>query len=316
MMHKRLWFSRLAWAALVYTLLVVLWGAYVRATYSGAGCGGHWPLCNGDVVPRAPTAATLIEYTHRLSSGLALVLIAGLWVWSLRLFPRGHRGRVLARLALVFLVIEALLGAGLVIFEFVARNASAGRAVYLSAHLLNTQILLAMLASAAWAATRDTEWPGWKHTPAALRAALGAALAVSVTGAIAALGDTLFPASSLAAGIRQDVSSTAHAILRLRMLHPMAAVAGAAWLLWVTTNAAREAAGPGVRRAAKAAAWLTVLQLAAGVLNVALLAPVWMQLVHLLVADFVWIALVLLLLEQSETFAGRSKAPARGSAAM
>ncbi len=48
------WFSRYAWGVLLWNVLVALWGAYVRATGSGAGCGSHWPTCNGEILPRAP----------------------------------------------------------------------------------------------------------------------------------------------------------------------------------------------------------------------------------------------------------------------
>ena len=56
-------FTRFAWAVLAANLAVVAWGAFVRATGSGAGCGQHWPPCNGAVVPRSPTAETAIEFS-------------------------------------------------------------------------------------------------------------------------------------------------------------------------------------------------------------------------------------------------------------
>ena len=81
-------FAAYAWAVLGFNLLVILWGAFVRATGSGAGCGSHWPLCNGEVLPRAPALATLIEFSHRLTSGVALLLVIGLVVGAWRGFPR------------------------------------------------------------------------------------------------------------------------------------------------------------------------------------------------------------------------------------
>ncbi len=292
-------FQRFAWGVLGYNLLVILWGALVRASGSGAGCGSHWPLCNGEVVPRAPRIETIIEFTHRLTSGFAVIAVAGLFVWALRTFPRGHRVRLAAGLSLLFLFIEALLGAGLVLFEYVARNASAGRAAYLSLHLVNTQILLALLVSTAWLATR--RWEGWPRVPGGLKTALAVALAVSVTGAIAALGDTLFPASSVAAGIRQEFSDAAHALLRLRLLHPVVAVAGSLYLLWVARRVRSRTLGA-----------LIVVQLLAGVVNVILLAPVWIQIVHLLIADLLWLALVILVLESAGQPVGvAARQPAR-----
>ena len=286
--HKQ--FIRFAWTVLAWNLLVVLWGAYVRASGSGAGCGNNWPLCNGQVVPAAPALATVIEFTHRLMSGGALVLIAALYAWAFRQFPRGHVVRLTSALAIVFIVAEALLGAGLVLFRYVAANESAGRAVYLSAHLVNTQLLLAVLAiTASRAAARTPALTGERS--AKLLATLPVALVVSVTGAVAALGDTLYPASSLASGLRQDLSATAHVLLRLRVFHPAVAILGGAYIIYAALIATRQWPN---RRVAFAAAGLAIAQLCAGALNVLTLAPVWMQIVHLLLADLLWLSLVLL----------------------
>ena len=127
---------------LAWNVLVVLWGAYVRASGSGAGCGSHWPLCNGEVVPIAPRIETIIEFTHRAMSGVALVAVVALWLWSRAGFPRGSRVRTMALASLVFLITEALLGAGLVLFNYVDKDQSVGRAIYLSLHLVNTLLLL------------------------------------------------------------------------------------------------------------------------------------------------------------------------------
>ena len=108
---------------LAYNLAVILWGAYVRASGSGAGCGAHWPLCNGEVIPRAPSIATLVEYSHRLTSGLALLGVVALMVWTWRVWGRGHPARRGALLSLIFILTEAAVGAGLVLFELVADNA-------------------------------------------------------------------------------------------------------------------------------------------------------------------------------------------------
>ena len=286
-------FGGAAWAVLGYNILVVLWGAFVRATGSGAGCGSHWPLCNGEVVPRAARVETIIEFVHRITSGISLVGVIGLYAWAWRLFPKGHRIRRSAALAVVFLFTEALLGAGLVLFQYVEHNASAGRAAYLSAHLVNTQILLAMLTMTAWFAGRTTV-STWRMPPGIIRAALPTALLVSVTGALAALGDTLFPASSLASGFQQEFSTSASALLRLRVLHPAVAVLAAIALVAAALMAMRTRPAA---RTAVAVAILVFAQLAAGALNMVLLAPVWMQIVHLLIADLLWIALVVMTLE-------------------
>ncbi len=286
-------FGRAAWGVLAYNVLVVLWGALVRATGSGAGCGGHWPLCNGELVPNLQTAATVIEYTHRLMVLLAFVAVCGQWPWSLRRLPAGHRARRWAGLAVALFAIEALLGAGLVLFNYVAHNASIARGFYLALHLANTQLLLAALAMTAWTAARGRGLVRGR-IPGTLQAALPVAIALSMTGAVAALGDTLFPAPSLRAGLAQEFTPAAHFLLRLRIAHPVLAVLVGFFLLYAASSAVRARPSAAVKRMAAVVAGLALGQLAAGAVNWALLAPVWMQIVHLLLANLLWIALVLL----------------------
>jgi heme a synthase len=284
-------FARYAWFVLIYNLAVILWGAYVRATGSGAGCGNHWPLCNGVVTPHSASAQTLIEFTHRLSTGLDVPLIALLLVWAFRAFPRGHAVRRAASLSAVFLVTEALIGAALVKFEHVARHADA---YSLSMHLVNTMTLLACLTLTAWwGAGHRTVRPSAK---AAWLAAISmaAVMLLSITGVIAALGDTLNPARSLAAGLAQDFDPASSLLLRLRGLHPLIAAGVGAWLTVFAITRVRGATHAALRLVV--AVWL---QLLAGLMNLVLLAPVAMQLVHLLLADLVWIALLLLCVAES-----------------
>lgn len=289
-----------AWCVLAYNLVVIAWGAFVRATGSGAGCGRHWPLCNGEVVPRAHKVETLIEMTHRLTSGLALLLVLGLLVAVRRVTPKGDRARRAAGFSMGFIVGEALLGAGLVLFELVAHDASMKRALSMMLHLSNTFLLLGSLAlTAAWVT------PSWARGGLAalsgrrglVRGLLGVALlsvlAVGASGALAALGDTLFPARSLREGIAQELSPFAHAFVRLRLLHPILAI-GSGLVVVATSTAVRLLRPlPRVIRFSRALTVIFCVQLCLGLLNVRLLAPVWMQLVHLLVADVTWILLVL-----------------------
>jgi len=285
-------FVRFAWGVLAFTILVVLWGAYVRASGSGAGCGNHWPLCNGEVVPASPALQTIIEFTHRAMSGIDGIAILALLVWTWRVFPRSHPARAGAALSACFLVTEALIGAALVKLEQVARNASVGRAWSLSGHLINTLALLACLALTAWWARGGLriEWRG-RQWISALASVLLFVL-TGISGAIAALGDTLFPVASLAAGLRQDFDPAASVFLRLRIYHPFLAVATGAWLIFFALRTATRM--PEARPYARFLLALVAIQLGAGALNLLLLAPVWMQIAHLLLADLVWITLVLL----------------------
>ncbi len=308
-------FARVAWGVVAWNLLVILWGAYVRASGSGAGCGSHWPLCNGEVIPQSPTTHTLVEFTHRLTSGLALVLVGALVWLARRTFPPGHPARRGAWASLALTLSEALVGAGLVLFELVAKDDSLARAASLGVHLVNTFLLVAVLALTAWwgGGAAPVRLAGRGRAALPWGAALTGLLLVGITGAIAALGDTLFPAGTLAEGLAQDTAPTAHLLLRLRVLHPTLAVAAGVVVLAL-------AAGTMVRldgtpaRLARAAGALVLVQWSAGLLNLLLLAPAWLQLVHLLLADLVWIAAVLLAASVLALPAGRP-APAEPGAA-
>jgi heme A synthase len=281
-------FARYGWSVLAYNLPVVLWGAYVRASGAGAGCGNHWPLCDGEVIPHSASAEKAIEFTHRAMSGIDVALVAILVIWAFRAFPRFHPARLGATLSGIFLFSEALIGAALVKLEHVARNPSTARGYSLSAHLLNTLTLLACLTLATWWGSGKPRLriAGREAWMAAISVALVAVLGIS--GAITALGDTLFPARSLAEGFAQDLDPAASVFLRLRLLHPMIASVVAAWLIFYAGTSMT------VRRQALLVGAALALQIVAGIANLLLLAPVWLQMVHLLLADLLWIALVLL----------------------
>jgi heme A synthase len=289
-------FRRFAWFTLGYNLFVVLWGAFVRASGSGAGCGDHWPLCNGVVVPQAAELKTLIEFAHRVTSGLALIFVAALAVWAWRSFKKGSLARRAALWSFALIIVEALLGAGLVLLRYVEQNASAGRAVYLSAHLVNTMLLLAALALTAWASGRaGVRFAGALATP--LHWCVAAALLAGVTGAIAALGDTLYPATSVVEGVKQDFFHGSPTLLKLRLIHPLAALAAGAVIAWAALRFARAATGQ-LRNSARFVVAMVFVQWVAGVVNILILAPVWMQIVHLLLAQLLWIGLVVLAMER------------------
>lgn len=301
-------FGRFAWATLAYNLAVVLWGAYVRVSFSGDGCGAHWPFCNGQVIPHAMASAMAIEFTHRAMTSLDCAAVIVLCIWAFLAFPRRHAVRLFSMLSLLFLFIEALLGAGLVLLRYVARDQSAGRAVYLSAHLTNTMLLLAALAIAAWAASSGERRIGWRSVPRSLWWAAAVVVLVSVTGAIAALGDTLFPASSLAVGMQRDFSSSSSLLLRLRLVHPVIAAMGAGYVVWAAAAFLRGREET-ERRAGSRVITLVLFQLAAGAVNLSLLAPVWMQLIHLFIADVVWISVVVMMLESARSGSAHLRVP-------
>ncbi|RMG20994.1 MAG: heme A synthase [Deltaproteobacteria bacterium] len=289
-------FAGYAWAFLAYLVFVILFGAWVRITHSGAGCGAHWPTCNGEVIPFDPSIETLIEYTHRLTSGLLGLLGILLVAWAARSFGR-HRVTFAAAVTLLFIVFEALIGAGLVLEELVGSDASVARAVVIALHLANTLVLTAAATLTAW-------WAGHPQRSAVgeagsvprwlLVAALLATVVTAMTGAVTALGDTLFPVDPAAGGgllarLREGLSPAEHFLVRLRIVHPVVALATGGLLvrlalrLWHSPEAARPAR------------WLlvlTVLEVLAGFVNIYLAAPGWMQILHLLLAQLLWAALV------------------------
>lgn len=278
-----------AWGVVGYNILVILWGAVVRATGSGAGCGDRWPLCNGDFFPYHPRLATVIEFAHRSMTGVCVFLVLALVVWTFYATKKGHRARRAAVASVVLLVTEALLGAVLVLGGYVEHNISAARIVMQSVHFTNTMLLLGALSLTAWwlgdpkwldtsrlRSTRPLVWPAW--------IAAGATIVVGATGALAALADTLFPSPSLQAALAADFAATSPLLVRMRWMHPAAAVVGLCCVLWL------------VMRVRSRLSWLVAgllgLQFVLGIGDILLLAPVWMQIMHLLGADLYWIAFV------------------------
>jgi cytochrome c oxidase assembly protein subunit 15 len=284
---------RFAWGVLAYNVAVIVWGSAVRATGSGAGCGDHWPLCNGTLVQHHPRVATLIELAHRATSGIDLLCILALLLWTFFSVPRRHLARALAVAVLILTLNEALLGALLVLLGHTANDRSPSRAVYLGLHLTNTLLLLAALTlTAHFLSRRDAVMRGTVaiRTPGLALTGLIATLVVGVTGSLAALGDTLYPAHNLLTAIAQDFSSGSSWLLQIRWLHPAISLIAGMFIVWLI---ARSLGGPH-RSLALGVVALLALQYLLGVADILLLAPTWMQMAHLFGADLLWIALVVL----------------------
>ena len=304
--------ANFAWCFVLYLLGVILFGAWVRITGSGAGCGDHWPTCHGQVLPRADDVKTIIEYTHRLTSGMCGIFGLVLIIWA---YIKHRTGRIFlgALLTMGFIILEALIGAGIVLSELVADNDSVARAVVISLHLVNTLILMAAASLTAWWAGstgRAEEAP----VGADVRAGQGSAnpldrgllvlgalfiVATCMSGAVTALGDTLFPVDptvgqGLMARVRDDLSTTRHFLVRLRIFHPVIAVLSAAFLIFVGNRMLGERFDGRTRGWALMLCVSVAMQVLIGLVNIGLAAPGWIQLVHLLTAQLVWISLVLL----------------------
>lgn len=288
---------RFAWAVLAYFVAVILWGAVTRATGAGDGCGNHWPLCNGTLVQHSPSVDTLIEFTHRITSGISLFSVVGLMVWTFRSSARGHLARTMSVASVGFTLIEAILGALLVKLGLTAQSHSPLRAPYLALHFTNTLLLIAALALTAHMLSRRE---GYRYRSIRLVSPLGAImgllviLVVGVTGSLAALGDTLFPATSLSEALQQDLSAKSGWLLRWRWTHPAIAFLACIFLIWILVRAAQRSTHWDNRGLSGIVLALLAAQYVLGVLDVVLLAPLWLQVLHLLGADALWSALVVL----------------------
>lgn len=288
---------RFAWGVLAYFIAVILWGTLVRATGAGAGCGNHWPLCNGTVLQHSANVNTMIEFTHRITSGLSFFAVVGLLVWTFGGTVRGHLARAAAVASVVFTMIEATLGALLVKLGLTAQSQSPLRPAYLALHLTNTLLLLAALTLTAHLLSR--RW-GYMRGSVRLVAPFGAlagivvVMAVGVTGSLAALGDTLFPASSLGLALAQDFSATSGWLVRWRWTHPTVAFLASIVLIWLLVRAANHKTHWDNRGLSALVLMLLAAVYTLGLLDVILLAPLWVQVAHLLAADTLWASLVVL----------------------
>ncbi len=292
---RRRLFSIVAWATLAFNLAVIAGGTIVRATGSGAGCGETWPKCGDQFIPPNATVETLIEFSHRASSFLAGVGIAGLFFLALWAFSKGSIVRKAATAAAVLLIIEALLGASLVLFSWVDADISVGRMIAVPLHLTNTFFLLASLALTAWWGSGNPEPAMHRSRDSAKWLLLGVVtlLIVGSTGALNAIADAVFPADSVVSGISAEFGPTAPALLRLRIIHPIVAVAGGMFVAWIATKFAMSKSSA-TRRVAAAVMLVVLSQVFIGIGNVFLLTPLGVQVIHLMVADALWILFVLL----------------------
>lgn len=279
----------LAWAALIGNGVVILQGAVVRSTGSGAGCGSHWPTCNGQVVPLDPSTGTIIEFNHRLLS--AGVLILGAWLLTRALRTRRENPGLAAYAGLGFalVVLEALIGAATVLLGMTGDNTSVARGVWVASHLVNSLLLIgALAATVVYAGREPPAYPLRLRAQGSLASVtglgLGLMLLLMFTGGIAAMGNTIFPPESLAAGLRADLDPSSHLLIRLRLLHPLIAITVGTYLFVALGMAWWLKAVPAARRTSKALLGVFLTQVAVGILNLALLAPAVLQLIHLALA--------------------------------
>jgi len=305
-------FAKYAWFVLAYNLIVILWGVFLRASKSGDGCGQHWLTCHGEVVPSAPQLKTVIEFSHRITSALDGIFLIVLVVWAYFVWrgdkPGGNYILKAAICSFVFVVIEGLLGAGLVLTGNTAETLTPARPFWMAAHLINTLILLTFLTLTAWFASggKPLDFKARPKITLLLGAGVFGILLIGMSGSVAALSSMIFPSTTLAEGMAKDFSETSHVLLRLRVSHPILSIMVGVFLAflasWIKSQARKN---PSVNRWANVLTFLILIQFASGAITLLTLAPIVMQLVHLLLADGVWIAFVLMsaaiLAEKGET---------------
>ncbi len=307
-------FAKYAWFTLFYNIVVILWGVFLRASYSGDGCGQHWITCGGEAIPSAPQLKTLIEFSHRVTTALAgiIVVILAAWAlisWARRRFPKGEKEWKFALLSLVFIISEGAIGAGLVLTGNTAANWTPTRPLWTIGHLINTFILVAFLSLTAWTASgaglrkRKID----NRVKLVLLISLAAIIFSAVSGSMAALTNMLFPSASVAEGLAKDFAESSHYLLRLRILHPISSILTGVLLFfvagWMKKKFAEE---KNVQKWAGYLAILVLAQIAFGGATLLMLAPIVMQLGHLLLADLLWISFILM---TASAFYDRSDLP-------
>ena len=290
-------FAKFAWFTLAYNILVILWGVFLRASKSGDGCGQHWLTCQGEVIPSAPELKTIIEFSHRMTTGPAFLFVLVLVIWAFRKFAKGHPARKTALISLFFIVTEALVGAGLVLTGNTAETLTDARPFWAIGHLINTFTLLVFLALTAWYASGDRKLSIDGRTKQVVLIVLGviAILFVGTSGSVAALSNMLFPSQSLAEGVAKDFSEGSNILLRLRLSHPILSIVTSVYLLFLTGWL--RSASDGNRDVVRWSNYLSILvliQIAFGAATFLTLAPIVMQIGHLLLADLIWISLIML----------------------
>lgn len=286
-------YKKFAFGLLIYTLLVILWGAWVRISHSGDGCGDTWPLCHGQLIPEAQQNKTWVEYGHRLMSGIYGFVVIYFWWVARKIYPPGHFTRKMALATLIFTITEALLGAKLVLFGLVTDNDTPYRAFVMALHNLNSFMLTGVIALAMASTLLETEkLPAPTPQDRKYRLFPWVIVLIGITGAWASLSNQLFPAENLLDGFLEDFSTDSHYLVRIRAFHPLFAVVGGgslALFFWLKAQTSEHFLVQ--KRSLQMSLCLSVA-LVFGVLTLLLHAPVWMKITHLCLAHITWVVLL------------------------
>lgn len=287
-------FNLYAWIYLILNILVILDGAVVRATNSGAGCGPYWPLCQGNVLPNFHVLSTVIEFTHRISSGLialgAIILVIGAFL----AYPKKHPIRITSLIIFLLVLFESLLGAALVLFGLVESNTSVTRIWVMGFHLANTFLLLgAITVLLGWSSMSNRGLAaGTRKFALSIEAfvCLFCLFLTGIAGGITALGDTLFKPEYIGHNLLEDFTSSAHILKILRVFHPIFAIFSSVILIFVIIKQSQSRKNEKILSALIFV--LIALQIIVGMLNLTFLTPIRLQVLHLFLADALWITTI------------------------
>lgn len=294
-------FQKFSYYLIFYTLLVIVWGAWVRISHSGDGCGASWPLCHDQLVPlqTETVGKTWIEYLHRLTSGLYGVVVLVQFFWGRKIFEKDHPILFWLWMSLGFMISEALLGAGLVLLGLVGNDESVGRVSIMTLHLLNSMILTASVAS-VWNFSKSSfirsqlAFEKIKVSPKILISAFVIPfLVVGATGAWAALSSTLFPSQSFIESIMKEFAPDSHFLISLRTLHPIFGTILGAGLILLLILLKPMQINEEIRQRQKTLQYLILAQIFIGYLTMFLVSPIKLKFIHLILAHSSWIFLVL-----------------------
>lgn len=290
-------FAKFAWFVLVYNIVVVIWGVFLRASKSGDGCGKYWLTCHNEFIPTAPQLKTIIEFTHRIMSGLDGFIVLGFVIWAFLIYDKGEQIRKFAFVSLIFVITEGLIGGVLVLTGNTAEANTSVRPFLAISHLLNTFVLIGSLSLTAWLASGGNEISLKNKGKYVWILGLGIVgfVFIGASGSLAALSSMLYETKTLTEGLQQDFAGSSPLLLRLRISHPILSIlVGISFVFlagWLKTKAEGNL---WVQRFSNALTILVLIQLCFGALTLLMLAPILMQLGHLLLADLMWISFVLM----------------------
>ena len=266
-----------------YSILVVVWGAWVRISNSGDGCGESWPLCNNLILPDTSNVHTLIEFIHRVSTGTYGVLILVLVLWAFKIFKPKHPVRKITVFVLSLTILEALIGAMLVMFGLVGENTGFSRLTVMSLHQVVSVLLTGSIMRTYYTTKLCTRPSPWVLVIKVLF------LLIVATGGITALSNTHFPSNSIIEGFLSDIDRSSHILLRIRVIHPIMAISFFVAILFMLKKLYKNFE---YRIYAKHLTLALSIGVLVGILTLITLSPTYMKLVHLVVAHAIWALVV------------------------